>query len=91
MLGSRGWVGDLRALVTYAWSDESTEIVCVATGNDDGTGSVWLNMYHLRDCDLRLVWYWARHAAAYRAPLDVLYADQLAALHQTHDAAAHGV
>ena len=87
MQETRGWTGNLRHLVTYAWNDETTTIACVATCTEDGCAALWVNMAHLRDCDLRLVWYWGRHAAAYRAPLDVLYADQLADLHRTQHAA----
>lgn len=90
MDGGDGWSGDLRQLVTWCWPDSSTSIVAVATVQDGGA-RVWMNSYHLRDCDLRLVWYWARHAAGFRAPLDVLYAEDLAALHRDHVGAHHEV
>lgn len=84
------WRGDLRLLSTQSWADETTDVVAVAVASE-GRAFVWMNAYHVRDCDLRIVWHWARHAAAYRAPLDVLYAESLAELHRQHLRASHEV
>lgn len=71
-----GWQGDLRRLTMKSWREESDVAAVVMVRHGDAAG--WMNLKHVHLEEERLVWLWIRHAAAFRPPADILYADDLA-------------
>lgn len=73
-----GWDGDLKHLSMRAWRDESDLAAMVLVRGGEAAG--WVNLKHVRPEQARLVWMWVRHAARFRPPADILYAEDLARL-----------
>lgn len=77
--GADTWDGDLHHVSTKTWLESESDVVAIMTVRD---GEVWgfTNLRFVNPSNARLVWLWIRHAAAFRPPMDVLYADDLARL-----------
>ena len=74
------WDGDLQRVSMRMWLEEDSEAVAIVAVRD-GDVFGWTNLKYVGPSNSRLVWLWIRHAAWYRAPLDILWADDLAKLH----------
>lgn len=73
-----GWGGDLKKLSVRAWRDDSNIAAMVIVQGGEAAG--WINLRLVKPQLARFVWLWIRHAAMFRAPGDVLHADDMAAL-----------
>jgi hypothetical protein len=74
------WDGDLQRVSMRTWLEPSSEAAAVVAVQD-GEVVGWTNLRYVGSHNTRLVWLWVRHAAWCRAPLDVLWAADLAKLH----------
>jgi hypothetical protein len=76
VLAADAWTGDLHQFRIQTWREHDTDVAAVVVARH-GEAAVWINTAHVHALDERLVCHWARHAAHYRPPLDVIYAHEL--------------
>lgn len=77
--GADTWDGNLQRVAMRTWLERDSEIVATMVVQD-GDVHGFTNLRFVGPHNARLVWLWIRHAAWRRAPMDVLWAADLAKL-----------